>query len=167
MDCEGISRKPTGPTGKVAVLQRLFEISSPVFHVDDSPEVLEAFQQFLASKPSCVWKVIGISVPRKRVIPGVIYGRNVDEALSTILEGTGLSQAWFLVCNFHLSITFAHAIYSIIVHVISWLWILECVGEITDAVGLECSQSLPPKSFSGSLFQKYRRAFCRFLGLAK
>lgn len=67
-----ISRKPTGPTGKLAVLQRLFEISSPVFHVDDSPEVLEEFQQFLESKPSCVWKVIGTSqCAQKAVIPGV------------------------------------------------------------------------------------------------
>ena len=76
-----ISRKPTGPTGKLAVLQRLFEINSPVFHVDDSPEVLEEFQQFLASKPSCIWKVIGISVPRKRVIPGIVCCKNVGEAL--------------------------------------------------------------------------------------
>ena len=31
-----ISRKPTGPLGKLAVLQELFSLDSSVYHVDDS-----------------------------------------------------------------------------------------------------------------------------------
>ena len=87
------SRHATGEKGKLSVLRALVRLDTPLFHIDDSAEVIEEFRQFLSVTPSCVWKIIGISVPRKRVIPGVIYCRNVGEALSTILERTGLSQA--------------------------------------------------------------------------
>ena len=88
-----ISRHATGEKGKFSVLRALVRLDTPLFHIDDSAEVIEEFRQFLSVTPSCVWKIIGISVPRKRVIPGVIYCRNVGEALSTILDRTGLSQA--------------------------------------------------------------------------
>ena len=88
-----ISRYPTGVQGKLAVLRALVRLDTPLFHIDDSAEVIEEFHHFLSVTPSCVWKIIGISVPRKRAVPGVIYCKNVGEALSTILERTGLLQA--------------------------------------------------------------------------
>ena len=86
-----ITRHPTGPKGKLSVVRELVRFETPFFHIDNSPEVLEEFQRFLSANSNCVWKIIGISVPRKRVIPGIIYCRNVGEALSTILERTGLA----------------------------------------------------------------------------
>jgi hypothetical protein len=80
-----ISRKPTGPLGKLAVLQELFSLDSSVYHVDDSPEVLGEIDQFIKAHPQCAWKVVGISVPGKRTASGVSYYRNVAEALSAIL----------------------------------------------------------------------------------
>ena len=81
-----ISRKPTGPLGKLAVLQELVSLDSLVYHVDDSPEVLGEIDQFIKAHPQCAWKVVGISVPGKRTASGVSYYRNVAEALSAILE---------------------------------------------------------------------------------
>jgi hypothetical protein len=80
-----ISRKPTGPLGKLAVLQELVSLDSLVYHVDDSPEVLGEIDQFIKAHPQCAWKVVGISVPGKRTASGVSYYRNVAEALSAIL----------------------------------------------------------------------------------
>ena len=87
-----ISRKPTGDTGKLSVLQSLFSLDTPVYHIDDSPEVIEEFKWFLQSNKSCVWKIVGIFVPKKQVIPGISYCKNVGEALDLILQRSGLAS---------------------------------------------------------------------------
>ena len=87
-----ISRKPTGDTGKLSGLQSLFSLDTPVYHIDDSPEVIEEFKWFLQSNKSCVWKIVGIFVPKKQVIPGISYCKNVGEALDLILQRSGLAS---------------------------------------------------------------------------
>lgn len=81
-----VSRRPTGEKGKLAILRRLFSLNSLVYHVDDSPEVLEEIQTFVQSNPQCGWQPIGISVPRKRQIQGVVYYRNIKEAFAAIAD---------------------------------------------------------------------------------
>lgn len=85
-----VSRKPAGPLGKLAALRALFSTSTPLFHVDDSAEVLTELRGYIREH-NTNWKVIGITVPRKQVVEGVLYVRNVQEALETILQRTGLA----------------------------------------------------------------------------
>ena len=86
-----ISRYATRVKGKLSVLRALVRLDTPLFHIDDSAEVIEEFRDFLSATPSCCWKIIGISVPRKRVVDRVVYCKKVGEALATILQRTGLA----------------------------------------------------------------------------
>ena len=54
-----------------------------MIHVDDSPDVLGEFQQFIVEKGSaCQWRVVGIAIKHcKDKVQGVPYCLNVREAL--------------------------------------------------------------------------------------
>ena len=85
-----ISRKPTGPVGKLAVLKSVFALQHPVIHIDDSPEVVTEIRAFLRRTPECQWKVIQIKCGRKALVNGVVNCANVREAAQIIFTKTGL-----------------------------------------------------------------------------
>ena len=64
-----------------------------LIHVDDSPDVLGEFQQFIVEKGSaCQWRVVGIAIKHcKDKVQGVPYCLNVREALQYIRQKTGLA----------------------------------------------------------------------------
>lgn len=86
-----VSRKPDGPLGKLAALKALFSTSTYLIHVDDSAEVLTEIRDYIRGR-NTNWKIIGVTVPRKPIVEGVLYVRNVQEALETILKRTGLAR---------------------------------------------------------------------------
>ena len=87
-----ITRKPVGEQGKLAVLRSCFSLSTVSIHVDDSPDVLREFQQFIVEKCSaCSWRVVGSSIKHKDKVQGVPYCISVREALQYIRQKTGLA----------------------------------------------------------------------------
>ena len=82
-----LSRKPTGEKGKLAVLRRLFTLDSLVYHVDDSPEVLEEISNFIKANPQCAWVVLGFRVPRKWAVPGVSHYQHTSSPMACLDAG--------------------------------------------------------------------------------
>ena len=86
-----ISRKPTGQLGKLAILRSVFDLSKPLFHIDDSPEVCTEIRDFLRKHKDCNWKVIQIKCGKKRLVSGIPHCANVREAAEVIFAKTGLA----------------------------------------------------------------------------
>lgn len=84
-----ITDKPTGPKGKLAFLRavcdgRLLQENPPrVYHIDDSPDVL---QEIFESGDSIIPVGVRLDRPRYRRIEGVHYGWNALDCIEHVLE---------------------------------------------------------------------------------
>lgn len=84
-----ITDKASGPKGKLAFLRavcdsRVLQEDPPrVYHVDDSPEVLE---ELYNSGDSIIPIGVKLDRPRYRQIPGVDYGWNVLDCVERVLQ---------------------------------------------------------------------------------
>ena len=58
--------------------------TTPLAHVDDSPDVLRELKQFCENNPELNWGVFGISVPGKPKAEGARYFSNIKGVVDTI-----------------------------------------------------------------------------------
>lgn len=84
-----ITDKATGPKGKLAFLRAVCDVhclgEDPprIYHIDDSPEVLE---ELFISGDSIVPIGVKLDRPRYRQIPGVEYGWSVLDCVERVLQ---------------------------------------------------------------------------------
>ena len=83
-----VTRKPSGRVGKLQTLLQLIDTSRCfLLHVDDSPEVVTEWREYIDQNPGCNLAICGIIVPRKARDSIADYRANVYEVWNSIRGG--------------------------------------------------------------------------------
>ena len=83
-----VTRKPAGRIGKLqTLLQLVYTSRCFLVHVDDSPEVVTEWREYIDQNPGCNLAMCGITVPRKARDPIADYRPNVYEVWNSIRGG--------------------------------------------------------------------------------
>ena len=83
-----VTRKPAGRVGKLQTLLQLIDTSRCfLLHVDDSPEVVTEWREYIDQNPGCNLAICGIIVPRKARDSIADYRGNVYEVWNSIRGG--------------------------------------------------------------------------------